>query len=432
MSTYNDGIDWMKEKFVHPGVQKQLNNMGWMFFARIGTMLITFLATAYIARNLGPQSYGELSYAISFVGIFSFLASLGIDQILHRNLIETPERKNVLLGSAIGLRAMASVVTIVTIVTASLLFSQKDVSLFLIFIISLSLLCGSFQLLGYEFQAETKAKYPSILTFVVVFTINILKILIIFLDQGVIYLASLILLESLLYSLGYLYLKSKFYYDVKKLTFDKHVAFSIFKDSYPLMFASAFFMIYSRIDQVMLKNMIDAKTVGLYDAAVRISEVSYFIPQTLLVSLFPAIINAKKTSLELYYKRTKKLLLTLIALALGTALITTIFSRELILLIFGAKFLESLPILHVYAWSSVGATLTVTVQQILVTENLTKFVSVTMFFGMLANVLLNILLIPVYGPVGAAYATLISYIIPFVSTFLFSNTRKIMLGIIKI
>lgn len=421
----------VKDKVNSVGFQKHAKNMGWMFFARIGSMFITFIATAYIARNLGPTNYGQLSYAISFVSLFSFVANLGIDQILYRNILQQPERKNEFLGSAVFLRIISSIVTVFIIILSTLLLSEKDVSLFLIFIISLSPLLGCFQLLSYEFQAELKSKHTSILVLSVVLILNILKILVIFLDKGVIYLALVVLIEPFLYSLGYIYLKNKLYGDFKKLKFKIDTSLSILKDSFPLIFASAFYLIYARIDQVMLKNMINAEAVGLYDAAVRISEVFYFIPQILLVSLFPAIINAKKISDELYYKRTKKLILTLLFLATLIATLMTFLSKHIILIIFGVGFLGALPVLNIYIWSNIGASLNAVAQQILVTENLTKFVSVTTFFGMIFNVILNIILIPIYGTSGAAFATLVSYTIPFLSMLLFKSTRNILLNIYR-
>ncbi|MCF7843482.1 flippase [Candidatus Gracilibacteria bacterium] len=429
MDTYKKITLYIQEKIAHPGVQKHSKNMGWMFFAKIGSMVITFLATAYIARNLGPTNYGQLSYAISFVSLFSFIASLGIDQILYRDLIKEPEKRNELLGSAIGLRAIASIMAVIAIAVTTLLISDKDVSIFLIFIISLSPLLGSFQLLSYEFQSEVKSKHTSILVLLVVLTLNILKIVTILLNGGVIYLAFIVLLEPLFYSVGYIYLKEKIYGDIGKLKLSKTTAISILKDSYPLIFASAFYLIYARIDQVMLKHMINSEAVGLYDAAVRISEVSYFVPQILIVSLLPAIINAKKTSSELYYARTKKLILTLLSTSFILAFITTILSKNLILIIFGAGFLGAIPILHIYVWSNIGASLNSMTQQILITENLTRFVSITTFFGMIINVTLNIILIPKYGVSGAAFATLISYMIPFLSMLLFTKTRLILKNI---
>ena len=424
-------ISYVKEKIVHPGVQKHSKNMGWMFFARIGSMVITFLATAYIARNLGPTNYGQLSYAISFVALFGFLASLGIDAILQRDLIKYPEKRNEYLGSAIGIRVISSLLTIVICTTTAISLSAKDVSLLLIFIISLSPLLSSFQLLSYEFIAESKSKYPSILTLIVVTILNILKIVVIFLNGGVIYLALVVLAEPILYSLGYLYIKNKTYRDIKMLRFDKKISLSILKDSYPLILSTAFYAVSMRIDQVMLKNFLGAESVGLYDAAVRLSEVSYFIPQIMITSFLPSIINTRNTSTEIYNKRMKKLLIGLFSISILIALATTLLSKQLILVIFGSGFIGALPVLCIYVWSNIGATLNSFGQQVLISENKVKSISIMTFSGMIINVILNIILIPKYGMVGAAIATLISYSVPFLSIFLFRNTRKIMTNILS-
>ncbi len=431
MNYYNTILVYVQEKIKNPGVQKHTKNLSWMFFAKIASMVVAFIATAYIARNLGPKNYGELSYAISFVGIFSFLSSLGVEQILYRETIQYPEKRNVYLGSAITIRVIASLITAFLCVVSAMVLSPKDVSLLLIVIISLTFVCGSFSLLSMEFQADAQSKYPSIFSVFVVIILNILKIIVIYLDKGVIYLAGVILLEPILYSCMYMYLRTTYYESLRNLRFDKYIALQLLKDSYPLIFASAFFMIYARIDQVMIKNMMSAEYVGLYDAAVRMSEISYFIPNIIVAALFPAIINAKKTSDEIYYKRIKKLLFTLLVVSTGIAIATTILSKYLTLIIFGAGFMATIPILKLYVWSNVGAALNLLVQQILIAENLTKNVSLTIFFGMITNVTLNLMLIPTYGMAGAAVASLISYAIPFLSLFMFKKTRMLFINVFK-
>lgn len=422
---------YIKEKWQHTGFQKYFRNTGWMFVGKVVSLIISFVATAYIARHLGPSNYGQLSYAISYVGLFGFIASLGIDNVLYRDLIKFPELKDKYLGTALGLRFFTSLISIFVCMSFALLFSDKDVSLLLIFIISLTFIFNPFQLLGYEFQADTNSKYPSIISLVVVLILNILKIIVIFYDQGVIYLATIILLEPILYALGFTYFRIKFYGKIKKLSFDKIIARSLLKDSLPLIFASAFFAVYARIDQVMLKNMVGTESVGLYDAAVRISELWYFLPNLIMASLFPAIINAKKVSEVLYYARVRKLFILIFTISFITALITMILSKYFIFIIFGAGFIGALSVLNIYVWSNIGAALNSLTQQVLLAENLSKKISWIVFLGMITNIVLNLLLIPKYGMTGAAYATLISYIIPFMSLILFKETRKIILNIIK-
>ncbi len=431
MDYFEKTVGYIQEKTSHPGVKKHTKNMGWMFFAKIASMVISLITMLYVARHLGPTNYGQLSYAISFVGLFSFVAALGIDQVLYRDLVRFPEKRNEYLGSAIGLRFVASLLTIGLCLLFAVLLSDKDVSLFLIFIISLGFVFNSFNLISYEFQANVQQKYPYLLVLGVTIILNILKITTTILDKGVIFLACIVLLEAVLYMLGYLYIRTKFYGTVRRLKFDKVIALGIIKDSFPLIFASAFVTIYARIDQVMIKNMMDATSVGLYSSAVSISEIWYVIPAIVTSSLFPAIVNAKKVSEQLYYARIKKLYLLVFAISAGTALITSLFSKDFILLIFGSSFIGAYTVLQVYVWSNVGGILNSLSHQILVSENMTKIISITSFLGMITNIILNYFFIPIFGMVGAAFASLISYFIPLGALFLFKKSRKVMLNTIR-
>lgn len=420
---------YIREKWHHAGFQKYFQNTGWMFLGKILSLAIAFIATAYIARNLGPTNYGQLSYAISYVGLFGFLATLGIDQTIYRDIIRFPERRNEYLGTAIALRIGAALVTIIACIGFAAAFSDKDVSLFLIFILSLAFVFNPFQLLSHEFQAEAKGRFVSLLSLAVVLILNILKIAVVALDQGVIYLAGIILLEPILYAIGYAYMRTRSYGSVRNLRFEKNLASTILRDSFPLIFASAFFAIYARIDQVMIKNMVSTEAVGLYDAAVRISELWYFIPNIIVASLFPAIINAKKTSEDSYRMRARKLIFVVACVSIATALITTLLSKQLILIIFGSGFLGALTVLNIYVWSNIGASLNFLSQQLLIAENLSKRISFNIFLGMVANIALNLILIPQYGISGAAIATLISYTVPFLSLFIFKDSRTVIRNI---
>lgn len=405
--------------------------MGWMFFAKIGSMAVSFFATMIVARHLGPTNYGQLSYAISFVGLFSFIAALGIDQILYRDLVKYPEKRNEYIGSALVLRMVASAVAFVLCIITAFIMSENDISLLLIFIVSLSFVFSTFLLTTYEFQATVQQKYPSILALAVTILLNILKILVILSGKGVIYLAFIIVLEPILYTAGYLYFRVKVFGTMKHWRFDKVIAVAIVKDSFPLIFASAFFIIYARIDQVMIKNMMDATSVGLYSAAVSISEIWYFIPHIITASLFPAIVNAKKVSEGLYYARIRKLFLVVLLVSFIVCLPTTLLSESIILLIFGGEFLGANVALQIYVWSNIGGILTSLVHQILITENLTKAISITSFFGMAANIILNFFLIPKYGIAGAATASMISYIVPILSLLCIKKSRVIILNVLR-
>ncbi len=416
----------------HAGFQKYFRNTGWMFFAKVLSLIISFLTTAFVARRLGPENYGQLSYAVSFVGIFSFIAAMGLDQVLFRDLIKHPERRNVFLGSALVIKIIAGIFALILCLNISLIFRNDNISRTLISIIALTFLFNSFQIIIYEFQARVKSKHPSIISLLIVFILSALKILIVIYGRGVIYLAFVFLLESILYAVLFIIIyKTKLRENIFSWKYDRGVSRNLIKDSWPMILASAFALIYARIDQVMIKHMINAESVGLYDAAVRLSEAWYFIPNIIISSLFPAIINAKISSERKYNERLKKLASLLFLLSVVVAIPTTILASFIINLLYGEAFSGSAIILKIYIWSGVGASLGGLFNSYLVAENFRKILFVSSFITMASNVVLNLLLIPRYGIVGSAWATFVSYMLGPLCFVFFNKTRHSFINIVS-
>ena len=422
---------YIREKWQHAGFQKYLQNTGWLFTSRILCMVMSLLTTAFIARGLGPANFGQLSYAISFISIFSILASLGIDNILYRDLIKYPDKKKEYLGSALMIKLVAGFLTAFLIFISTFFFVQDDVSKTLILILSATFIFNAFQIINFEFQARVESKYPSIISFLVNLILNILKIIVIINGKGVIYLAFILLLESILYALFYwLAYEKRIQGKISDWKFNKKITINLLRDSWPFIFTSTFILVYSRIDQIFIKNMVDSHAVGIYDAAARIAEVWYFIPGIIVSSVFPAIINAKKSSEELYYARLKKLFVTLLLIAIVIALPVTILAPLIIKLIFGSAFTGSTIILQIYVWSCIGTFLGILADNYLITENFKKILLFKSFFPMVLNIILNIIWIPRFGLVGSAYATLISYSFGPISLVFFRQTRTKILSTI--
>lgn len=423
---------YIKEKWGDAGFQKYFTSTGWSFLSRMLSMVVSFLATVFIARNLGPENYGQLSYAVSFVGLFAFIATFGVDTILYRELIKHPENSQKLLGTGFGIRIIAGTIAAAICGITALLVVENDVSKILIFLLTTTFALNSFQVINHEFQAQVRSKYPSIVTITVTTILNILKIITILLGEGVIYLSLILVLESVLYAVFYLYIyEKKLGGNIFSWTFEWAIAKTLLKDSWPLMFSTAFALIYARIDQVFIKHMIDVSSVGVYDAAVRLAEVWYIIPSILVTALFPAIINAKKTSEELYFARIKKLGLLLLVLALLISLPVTLLAPYLMTILYGKAFIAGVIVLQIYVWATVGIFLGSLVTNYLIAENHRRIVLFTSLVPMVINVSLNLLWIPVYGITGAAFATLVSYMLMPFSIILFSQTRKAFFNICR-
>lgn len=184
--------------------------------------------------------------------------------------------------------------------------------------------------------------------------------------------------------------------------------------------------IYMRIDQVMIKEMMDSEAVGQYAAAVRVSELWYFIPVVISSSLFPAIINAKAQSEELYYARLQKLYDLMVWMALAIAIPMTFLSNWIVNLLYGNIYDQAGNVLMIHIWTGIFVFLGVASGKWFTAENLQMLSFWRTFSGMVINVVLNLVMIPKYGITGAAVATLsANFMAAFFFDFFNKKTKKV-------
>ena len=205
----------------------------------------------------------------------------------------------------------------------------------------------------------------------------------------------------------------------------------ILHDSLPLILSSVAVTIYMDIDQIMIKNMMSSEALGIYAVAVKLSEAWYFIPGVISASVFPAIVNARKVSKELYEKRFMKLYSLMFWLSTSIALLTTIFASLIIHIIYGYQYLGAVTALQIYVWAGVAVSLGFVLGQYLIAENYTQISAVGAVVGAVTNVVLNIIFIPKYGINAAAVATFISYTLATFSVLFFKKTRPHLKVIIR-
>lgn len=421
---------YIKEKWAHAGFQKYFRNMGWLFAARIATFFTSFLTVAIVARYLGPENLGKLDYAQSFVAIISVFASLGIDQILYRDLITHPEKENELLGTAIFSKLIFGIFAFVLSIIISFLLGNDAILTVLIGICALTFIISPIGTVGILFNAQVRAKYSSQISIFLAFFIPALKILIVFLNKGIIYFAAIIFIEAVISAAWSLYIYIVRFNNKPFLwNFRLDIFKQLMQDSWPLLLAGFSGYIYAKMDQVLIMHYIDSATVGIYGAAVKLTQIWAFLPGLIISSMFPAIVNSRKVNFSLYAKRFRILTGVTVGVTTAIAFPLFIFAPLIIQIVFGSAFVESSPILRVYLWTSIAITLVVLAQHYLIAENLSKIFLYTSIIGATTNIILNVILIPRFGSLGSAWGTMISYLIVVVSLLFFKRSRD---GILKI
>jgi O-antigen/teichoic acid export membrane protein len=399
-------IDFSSDSF-----KKYFVNTSWLFFERILRILVSFVVTIFVVRYLGPKDFGLYSYALSFFWLFGSLSTLGLESITTREIVKFPEKKDEINGTVFFLRLAGSFAAVISIGITLLITGEDSFTSMLILILSGSFFFQSFSVIEYYFRAIVKAKYNAYALSASVILSSGLKVIFILTEAPLLYFIYAVVFEYMVLAAGLIIVYHYNKLSIFNWKYSKQLASALLKDSWPLMLSGIVVMVYMRIDQIMIKHMIGEEAVGFYAAAVRLCEAWYFIPVTLCNSIFPAIVNAKNVSEEFYNNRMQKLYDILTWLAIVIAVPVTIFSGQIIELLFGQEFAPASPVLTIYIWAGVAVFLGVASSQYLINENLTKLSFIRTFTGMIINVILNLVLIPVWGINGAALATLVSYTI---------------------
>ena len=408
----------------HQGFRRYFANTSWLFAEKILRMVVGLLVGVWVARYLGPERYGLFSYAQSFVGLFTVVATLGLDSILVRELVKDESKRDILLGTAFRLKLIGASAVILLLAAAVQFTSNDGYTNALVFIIASATVFQSFNVIDLYFQSRVLSKYVVFANTISLALLSLLKIACILLRAPLTAFAFLVLLDGVVLAAGFVFFYRRNKLSVRAWSFEKNTAKSLLKDSWPLILSGMVVAVYMKIDQVMIKEMLDSEAVGQYAAAVRISEAWYFIPTVICSSLFPAILNAKKQNEALYYSRLQRLYDMMVWLAIAVALPMTFLSDDIVRFLYGEAYSQSASVLMIHIWAGVFVGLGVASGQWYLTENLQTLAFWRTFWGALANLLLNILLIPTYGVKGAAMATLVSYAVAAPFSNLFSSKTR--------
>ncbi|HMO78948.1 MAG TPA: flippase [Candidatus Paceibacterota bacterium] len=404
-------INYIKEKWRHAGFQKYLRNTGWMFFGRMFSLAVSFFVGAYIARYLGPANYGLMNYAISFVGLFGFLASFGIDGIVNREIVKDHNKKDDLIGTGFFIKLFGAFLTILLIAIVSFLTISDNFTLILILLFSLTFIPQAFNVIEIYFQSQVLAKNIVRSQIIATIVAVCLKILVIILNKGIFWLIFIFFVEACVLATLFILAFLKNGHHFKNWKFKKEIAISILKDSWPLMFSAMAIGIYMKIDQVMIKHMLGDEQVGLYAVAVKLTEVWYFVPGIICASLFPAIVNSKKISNEFFEARMKKLYRLMFGIAISIAIPMTIFAEQIISVLFGESYGGAVPVLRIYVWVLILLFYIHTNIYYLISINKGSILIRTTFIGGISNVIFNTIFIPKIWLSGAAVSIILSLII---------------------
>ncbi len=392
------------------GVRAAAHNFGWLAVEKAVRLVVGVGVGLWLARHLGPTRFGTLGYCTAIVTLLGFLPALGLDSIVKRDLLNRSEITAELLASSLVLQLAAGLLAYagvqLTVLNGWGLEGEEPQVLG---ILGLLLLQPALLTRDLWLQAQLQAKWSVTAQLAALGLGSALRIWLILTDESLAAFAAVMVAEMVVGAVGVFWfaraagLRSPFT-AARVATMRR-----LLVQAWPLMFASLAIVVYMKIDELMLRHLAGPAAVGIYSAAVKLSEVWYFLPVALAASVLPALLRERERDGPAYARRQQQYYDLSAAVAYVLSVPIALVAPWLVRLAYGAEFAAAGPILAVHIWSSIFVFLGVARGQWLVNEGLQKFYLAATLAGAVANVLLNLLLIPRWGGLGAAWATVASY-----------------------
>lgn len=385
-----------------------LSNVGWATLGRIVRVLTETLVSIFVARYLGPSDYGLMNYVVSFVAIFTTISIFGLDNIEIREIAKPENDKNEILGTAFRLRLIFAFIAFVSIIVA-LFFSGADYyTSILIIIYSTSVILSTLNLIRNYFTAIVNNKYIVITEILRCFVGALIKVVLLLIKAPLIFFIIALAFDFFLVAGGYVATYNKLVGSIKEWTFNKEKAKYLIRESFPLLLSGAAVIIYQRIDQVILKGLLNNEAVGYFSVAAKFSEFILFVPLIISQTVSPILVGYYSSNKDVYKVKSQQFMDITVWASVALSFIVSLLSYPLIRYTFGVQYLAAVPVLQVMSFKVIGMALSNSCGQLIVIEGIQKWAVIRNLIGCVICVVSNYLLIPKFGVVGSAYATLVT------------------------
>lgn len=406
----------------HPVLQKIISNVSWLLFDKVLKMAVGLVVIVWLARYLGPEQFGLLNFVLALVMIFSIFANFGLGNVVVRDIVKEPAAANQILGSTFFIRFIAAIFSYgLLLLMVFILRPEDNLSKFLTAIIGLSLLFKTADTIRLWFEAETKSKYIVWGEGVGFLISSVIKVVLLWQEASIIAFGFAILFESVILAFILIFIYSKVESSLTQWEISKARVWNLLVESWPLIIATAAGVIYTRIDILMIGQMLDDKAVGYYSAATRLSDFTNFLPMIIVASVMPSVIGHRLSNADVYKKHFQLTYDVAIGGMVILAIVTMFLSDWIVHLLYGDLYMQASGVLAIHIWTAVIIAMSIVGGRYLISEGLQKIILYRQIFGVFINIPLNFLMIPKFGIEGAAMATLISFII---SSYIFDLFTK--------
>jgi O-antigen/teichoic acid export membrane protein len=388
--------------------RKVFANVYWAVLGKVVNVVSGLLVGIIVARYLGPDQFGLMNYVISYVMLFSVLSTFGLDGIEIRELSKHNANTDTILGTAFSIRIVFAAITILLILGTLFVFESDRYTFAMVMVYSLSLVCGALNIIRNYFTSIILNEYVVKTEISRTLIGSGIKVILLLNHCSLTWFIIASTFDFVLVGGGYLYSYRKKAGPVLAWRLDFSVARMLIKESFPLLLSGAAVIIYQKIDTVMIRNMLDNASVGQFSVAAKIMELAIFVPLMIAQSVTPLLVKAHQEDMIRYRAKRQQFMDIMVWSAIAMAFVMSVMAAPTIRILYGEKYLGAIPVLQIMAWKSVFIALSAASAQMIIIENLQRYAVMRNLVGCTVNVLLNFMLIPVWGIKGSAIAAVVT------------------------
>lgn len=387
-------------------------NSGWLVLDKFVRLIIGVLVNIYLARKMGAEYYGEVSYAIAFVAFFDAINLLGLNQIVVRELSQFEDNKKFILNVTVSLRLISAFLSFFLSIFFAFSLGKNFLAIAIVscgLIFSLGNVCDLF------FQSEIKSKYTVIAKIIAYVFSALFKVFIIWYGGSVSFYLIAVPLEIITISFILIYLlyrkyKLVFVIRLPKFRYDSYYL-EILRESFPLMISNLAVITFMRSGIMTVEYFLGNRAVGLYSVGANLAEMIFFVPGIIVTSFSPILASLSKNNKERYFLLYQRLMFVFWWGSFFSILLYGSLLYYLIPFLYGADFSLSKYIFIVHLLSflpvCIGCCQTIWV----INEKKPKVILIQTIVGALLALVLNVYLVQSMGVIGAPIAILIAQIV---------------------
>ena len=390
------------------GLILAINNSGWLLFDKLVRMTLGLLVGAWVARYLGPAQYGELAYVLAYLAFFQAIALLGMDGIVVRDIVKDKECAGEILGSAFTLRIIAgSLCWVLAIIVMALMNGWQHNSVYITALAGSTLVFQVADTIDLWFQSQSQSKRTVLVKLIAYLISNGVKVILIINKAPLIAFAAVMALDAFTAAIGLIYAYQRFTCDqywqpIRKRTF------TLLKESWPFILSGLSIIIYMRIDQIMIKELLGEQSLGIYAAVLPLSMLWSFIPMTLSVSLAPLVARKKKEGQDAYINTLSAIFRGFAVLGWLICIPVALISPYIVEVLFGPAYQSASLVLSIIIFCNLFINMGIAQSLWILNEGKSKLSLYKTLIGALTCIVANFTLIPVYGIYGAAVSAVLA------------------------